>query len=89
MALGAKAADVGWMVIREALTVAAAGAAIGLPLVWWLSRFVESQLFGIAATDGVTIAIAAMVLIGVATLSAVAPMRRATRVNPVTALRYE
>src|SRR5262249_49543191 len=89
MALGARASDVGWMVIREALIVAAAGAAIGLPLVWWLSRFVQGQLFGIAAMDAATIAAAALALITVASLSAVAPMRRATRVNPVTALRYE
>ena len=89
MALGARSGDVGWMVMREALVVASTGAVVGLPLVWWLSRFVESQLYGIAAMDVATVAIAAFVLIAVATLSALAPMRRATRVNPMTALRYD
>jgi predicted permease len=89
MALGARSADVGWMVIREALFVAATGVVVGLPLVWWLSRFVASQLYGVAPMDVATVSIAAFLLIGVAGLSALVPMRRATRVNPVTALRYE
>jgi predicted permease len=89
MALGAQTSQVGWMVIREALTVAVIGAVAGLPLVWWLGRFIQSQLFGVAPLDATTIVVAALALIAVASLSAVAPMRRATRVNPVTALRYE
>jgi predicted permease len=89
MALGAQSSEVGRMVIREALTVAVIGTLAALPLVWWLSRFVQSQLFGVEALDATTIAVAALALIAVASLSAVAPMRRATRVNPVTALRYE
>jgi ABC-type antimicrobial peptide transport system permease subunit len=89
IALGAQTSHVGWMVIREALSVAAIGAAIGVPLVWWLSRYVESQLFGVAALDPLIVAGAALALIAVAVVAALAPSQRAARINPVTALRYE
>jgi ABC-type antimicrobial peptide transport system permease subunit len=63
--------------------------ALGLVAVWWLSRVVSSQLYGMTANDPVTIVGAAAILGAVALLAGYIPARRATRVNPVLALRYE
>jgi predicted permease len=89
MALGASAADIGWMVVREALAVTAAGIVIAVPPAWWLSRLVASQLYGVTASDPL-IAVAAIVLLGaVSLLAGLAPSMRAARVEPTAALRYE
>jgi len=71
------------------LTLVGSGLALGLVAAWGLSRVVSSQLYGVAATDPLTIAGAASVLAAVALLAGYVPARRATRVNPVLALRYE
>jgi ABC-type antimicrobial peptide transport system permease subunit len=71
------------------LTLVGTGLALGLAAAWGLSRVVSSQLYGVAATDPLTIAGAAGVLAAVALLAGYVPARRATRVNPVLALRYE
>jgi putative ABC transport system permease protein len=89
MALGAVQADVVWLVMREVLTLVGTGLALGLVAAWGLSRVVSSQLYGVAATDPLTIASAAGVLAAVALLAGYVPARRATRINPVLALRYE
>jgi predicted permease len=89
MALGAVQGDVVWLVMREVLTLVGSGLALGLAAAWGLSRVVSSQLYGVAATDPLTIASAAGVLAVVALLAGYVPARRATRVNPVLALRYE
>jgi predicted permease len=89
MALGAVQADVVWLVMREVLTLVGTGLALGLAMAWGLSRVVSSQLYGVAATDPLTIAGATGVLAAVALLAGYVPARRATRVNPVLALRYE
>jgi predicted permease len=89
MALGAVQGDVIWLVMREVLTLVSLGLAIGLAAAWGLNRLVGNQLYGISATDPATI-VAAVALLGVvAALAGYIPARRATRVNPVTALRYE
>jgi predicted permease len=89
MALGASAADIRWMVIREALAVTAAGIVIAIPTAWWLSRLVASQLYGVAASDPL-IAAAAIVLLGaVSLLAGLLASMRAARVEPTAALRYE
>jgi ABC-type antimicrobial peptide transport system permease subunit len=89
MALGAKQADVVWLVMREVLVLVGSGIALGLVSAFAASKIVASQLYGVAATDPLTIAAAAAVLAGVAMVAGYVPARRATRVNPVLALRYE
>ena len=89
MALGARGVDVGWLVMRETLTIAIAGAAAGLPLAWWLSRFIESQLFGVTPMDGLSIGGAVLALGGAALVAGLAPTRRAVKVEPMRALRID
>jgi predicted permease len=89
MALGALRSHVSWLVMREVLILAVAGMAIALPAAWWLGRFVKSQLYDVAPMDPVTISWAIGGLATVALLSALAPALRATRINPVRALRQD
>ncbi len=89
MALGAARVSVLWMVLREAIVLVVAGVLLGLPVALGLSRLVESQLFGLSSTDPMTLGIAAILLSVVATVAAYLPARRATRVDPMLALRYE
>jgi predicted permease len=89
MALGARASAIGWLVIREVLLIATFGIAIALPVAWWLSRYVESELYGVKPTDATTVAGAVVLLVAVAALAGLVPSTRAARVNPTTALRYE
>jgi ABC-type antimicrobial peptide transport system permease subunit len=62
---------------------------LGLAAAWGVNRFVSSQLYGVTATDPITIVAAAALLGAVALLAGYIPARRATRVNPTLALRYE
>jgi predicted permease len=93
MALGAGRGDVVWLVLREAMMVVAIGLAVGVPAAFVTARLASSQiaglLFGLRATDPVTIAVAALGLAGVALVAAYLPARRASRVNPLTALKAE
>jgi ABC-type antimicrobial peptide transport system permease subunit len=89
MALGAVPGDVIWLVMREVLALVGSGLALGLVASWGLGRFVGSQLYGVTGSDPVTIAGACALLASVAALAGYIPARRATRVNPVLALRYE
>jgi predicted permease len=93
MALGAQRADVVWLVVREAWILVAVGIAIGVPAALAAARVASSQitglLFGLAATDPLTIALAAASLFIVATMAAYWPARRASRVDPMVALRTE
>jgi ABC-type antimicrobial peptide transport system permease subunit len=89
MALGAVAGDVIWLVMREVLVLVGSGLALGLVASWGLGRFVGSQLYGVTGSDPLTIAGACVLLASVAALAGYIPARRATRVNPVLALRYE
>jgi len=89
MALGASRREVRLMVLREGLRVTALGVAIGLGAALALSRVMAGYVYGITSTDPVTLVGASLLLTLVALLASYLPARRATRVNPITALRYE
>lgn len=89
MALGAERPRILWMVLRETLVLVSIGIAIGVPSAIGAARLIASQLFGLTAADPLTISAAAVVLIAVAALAGYLPARRASRVDPIIALRYE
>ena len=89
IALGARRGSAVWLVLRDAVVMIAAGAAIGLPCVAVLGRLVESQLFGVKPTDPITITATTLVLGAVALGAALVPAYGAATVNPTDALRAE
>jgi len=89
MALGAVPGDVLRLVLLGAVRLAAAGIVIGLAAALAAGRLIESQLFGIKASDPLIYAGAAAVLAAVALIAAGLPAWRAARINPVSALKYE
>jgi predicted permease len=89
MALGAETGTIGWLIMREVVVLVAIGMVLALPAAWYLSRYVESQLYGVTSMDITTIATSIVALAFVAGLAGLIPAFRATRVNPVIALRYE
>jgi len=89
IAIGATRERILWLVLREAGWVLGLGIVAGLGSVWALGRVVTSLLFGIAPTDLASIAVAVTVLASAATLAAWIPARRASRIDPIRALRYE
>jgi len=89
MALGAQAGDVLQQVVRQGMLLAAGGIATGVAGAWVVTRFLSSLLFGVTATDPTTFALVTLLLAAVALLACLLPARRATKVDPVLALRYE
>ena len=89
MALGAARRDVLWLVLRDALRLVSFGVLLGLPAALAASRLIASQLFGLSAADPLTIGAATLLLLIVAVLAAYLPAQRATRIDPLTALRFE
>lgn len=77
------------LVMRDVFLLTGIGIAIGLPAAWGLTRVVRSQLYGIQPNDALTIAAATMGITFVALLAGYLPARRATRVDPMRALRWE
>jgi len=89
MALGARPWDVAWPILREGLTLAAIGVAIGLPVALALVRLIRGIFYGIEPHDPFTMIGAAVLMIAVAALAAWIPARRAAKIDPMEALRYE
>jgi len=89
MALGARRRDVLRLVVGQALKLAALGLAIGLPVALALGRMMAGALFGVVALDPLTFVGFTLLLTGVALLAGYIPARRATKVDPVIALRSE
>lgn len=89
MALGAGRSDMLRMVVLHGMRMAIAGVAIGLAAAYGLTRLIESMLFGVHANDPLTFAAVAAMLTAIALLASYIPARRATKVDPIVALRYE
>ena len=89
MALGASPRQVLWIIARESLTLSVAGVMLGLPLAIVGARLLRSFFFGLAPGDPLTLVLAIVATCGVAIAASVIPARRATRVDPLVALRYE
>ncbi|HYI97617.1 MAG TPA: FtsX-like permease family protein, partial [Bryobacteraceae bacterium] len=89
MALGAFRRDVIWMVMREVLLLVGVGSGIGVIAAILLTRYIQTQLFGLTPNDPTTVAVATLILIAIAALAGYLPAMRASRINPIRALRYE
>ena len=88
-ALGAERRDILRLVLGQGLRLAAIGLALGLLVSLGLTRYISSLLFGVSPTDGLTLAGVSLVLLGVAAVASYLPARRATKIDPITALRCE
>jgi predicted permease len=89
MALGAQRGGVVRMVLREVLLLAAVGLAIGMSTALATSKFVESFLYGMKPNDPLALTVAVMTLLGAALLAGYVPARKASRIDPMTAVRHE
>jgi ABC-type antimicrobial peptide transport system permease subunit len=86
VALGASRTDVLRLVLRQGVVLTAAGLALGLALALCLTRFLAGQLYGVGATDSLTVLCVTLLLAGAAILACYLPARKATRVQPVIAI---
>jgi len=89
MALGARRPQVLWTVLRESLALVAIGVLIGIPLVVVFAHLVSSQLYGITKGDPLTVCVATVLQASTAAIASYIPAWRATKVDPMVALRYE
>jgi ABC-type antimicrobial peptide transport system permease subunit len=89
MVLGTELRDVGWLVIQETLVLIGAGLLIGLPLSYAAVRVLSSQLYGVGQVPIIPFGLSVALLLIVAGIATVIPVRRATALDPMVALRYE
>jgi predicted permease len=89
VALGARRIDVLWLILRQVIGITIVGLAIGLPTALALTRFIRASLYGVEPADPVSVAAAVTVMTIVALMAGFFPARRAARLDPLTALRYE
>jgi len=89
LALGARPFDVLSLIVGRGMKLAVAGLAVGLAAALLLTRLMTSLLFGVSATDASTFSLVSVLLLAVAFLACYIPARRATKVDPLVALRYE
>ncbi|HEV8366362.1 MAG TPA: ABC transporter permease [Pyrinomonadaceae bacterium] len=89
MALGAATSNILSLILREAILLVLIGVGVGVPIVMYVSRFAKSLLFDLSPTDPVSLSVAGVVLLFVSMLAAYLPARRATKVDPLVALRDE
>jgi putative ABC transport system permease protein len=89
IALGATRENIGWLVLREVLRMTAIGVVIGLPAAFGVGWLAQSLLFGVKASDPIVFAATVILLFVVALLASSLPVRKAARVDPMVALRYE
>jgi predicted permease len=89
MALGARRVDILWLILRQVVAITAVGLAAGVPMAIWAARGVSAFLFGVTPADPLSLAGAAVLMLGVAALAGYLPARRAARLDPLTALRVE
>jgi ABC-type antimicrobial peptide transport system permease subunit len=89
MALGAQRSDVLKLAVGQGLKLVVIGIVVGLGAAFLLTRVMSSLLFGVSATDPLTFITISLVLIGVAVLASFVPALRATKIDPMDALRYE
>ena len=89
LALGAQKRDVLLMTLRQGLRMTLLGVALGLGAAWGVTRLMKKMLFEVTATDPLTVVFVTVSLVGVALLACYIPARRATKVDPLTALRHE
>jgi macrolide transport system ATP-binding/permease protein len=89
MALGAQRGTVVWMVLRQVFVLAAVGLAMGVPTALGISRFVESFLFGVRPNSAGALVLAVVILLGAVLVAGYVPARKASRIDPMTAVRHE
>src|SRR5436853_306823 len=89
IALGAQRGSVLWLILRESLLLMLVGVAIGLPLIFGAGKWISSLLFGVKPADPTALALATALMLATGILACYIPARRAMRVNPIVALRYE
>jgi predicted permease len=89
MALGARAGEVRWLILRETAVMVGIGAVIGIPVALALTRLLTSFLYGLTPQDPFSIVVSTAILLAITALAGYIPARRATKVDPMIALRYE
>jgi ABC-type antimicrobial peptide transport system permease subunit len=89
MALGATRATVVWMVLREVLALAAVGLTIGVPTALVTSKFVEAFMFGVKPNSPGALAVAAAILLAAVLVAGYVPLKKASGIDPMTAVRHE